>query len=90
MEIASVLDYKMFSGKQFLLDCIKNMLLLTGGLLKLLLAIGKAYAALSQYDCRMALQLFEELPEHQYDTAWVLTQIGRAHFEQGNFQKVKR
>ncbi|XP_025096976.1 cell division cycle protein 27 homolog isoform X2 [Pomacea canaliculata] len=58
-----------------------------GGLLKLLLVIGKAYGALAQYDCRRAVQLFGELPEHQYNTAWVLTQIGRAYFEQGDFQK---
>lgn len=61
----------------------------TGGLLKLLLVIGKAYGALAQYDCRRAVQLFGELPEHQYNTAWVLTQIGRAYFEQGDFQKVR-
>nr|KAG5703820.1 hypothetical protein BaRGS_031454 [Batillaria attramentaria] len=58
-----------------------------GGLLKLLLGVGRAYAALAQYDCRKCIQLFEELPEHQYNTAWVLTQIGRAYFEQGDFQK---
>ena len=60
-----------------------------GGLLKLLLGVGKAYAALAQYDCCKAVQLFEELPEHQYNTAWVLAQIGRAYFERGDFQKVR-
>ena len=56
--------------------------------MKLLLGVGKAYAALAQYDCRRSIQLFEELPEHQYNTAWVLTHIGRAYFERGDFQKV--
>ncbi|XP_076459147.1 cell division cycle protein 27 homolog [Babylonia areolata] len=58
-----------------------------GGLLKLMQGVGKAYAALSQYDCARSVQLFEELPEHQYSTAWVLTHIATAHFEQGHFQK---
>ncbi|XP_076460272.1 cell division cycle protein 27 homolog isoform X2 [Babylonia areolata] len=58
-----------------------------GGLLRLLLGVGKAYAALSQYECASAVELFEELPEHQYNTAWVLSHIGRAYFEQGDFQK---
>ncbi|KAL8586157.1 hypothetical protein ACOMHN_057720 [Nucella lapillus] len=58
-----------------------------GGLLRLLLGVGKAYAALSQYECSKAVELFEELPEHQYNTAWVLSHIGRSYFEQGDFQK---
>lgn len=58
-----------------------------GGILKLLLGLGKAYSALSQYDCHKAVQLFEDLPEHQHNTAWVLAQIGRAYFERGDFQK---
>ncbi|KAL5005582.1 hypothetical protein ScPMuIL_016740 [Solemya velum] len=60
------------------------------GVLQLLQSIGKAYQALCQYKCEAAIQQFSMLPEHQYNTAWVLCQIGRAYFEAANYQKAEK
>ncbi|XP_072034450.1 cell division cycle protein 27 homolog [Amphiura filiformis] len=60
------------------------------GLLALLREIGKAYLALSQYDCRKAISLFSNLPTHHYNTGWVLCQVGRARFELAEYQQAER
>ena len=58
------------------------------GLLALLREIGRAYVALSQYDCRKAIALFSSLPPQHYNTGWVLSQVGRARYELAEYQKV--
>ena len=63
-------------------------LFLAENLLQLLQSLGQAYAALCQFECRKALQLFSELPSSHYHTGWVLCQIGRAHFEMAEYEKV--
>ncbi|XP_048237693.1 cell division cycle protein 27 homolog [Haliotis cracherodii] len=60
------------------------------GILNLLQALGKAYLSLSQYDCRKAAEQFSDLPEHQYNTGWVLSQLGRAFFEGAIYQKAEK
>ena len=50
--------------------------------------VGKAYQALSEYDCRKAIELFNDLPPHQMSTGWVLSQIGRAQFELQEYHEV--
>jgi anaphase-promoting complex subunit 3 len=58
------------------------------GFTRLLQDIGRAYAALSQYDCAQAVELFAQLPLQHYNTGWVLTQVGRAFFEMADYPKV--
>ncbi|XP_071791626.1 cell division cycle protein 27 homolog [Asterias amurensis] len=60
------------------------------GLLALLREIGRAYVALSQYDCRKAIALFSSLPPQHYNTGWVLSQVGRARYELAEYQKAGR
>ncbi|CAG2194962.1 APC3 [Mytilus edulis] len=60
------------------------------GILHLLQCIGKAYQALSQYDCKKAIEMYEDLPIHQYNTAYVLCQLGRAYFELSEYQNAER
>lgn len=60
------------------------------GVLHLLQSIGKAYQALSQYDCKKAIELYEDLPLHQYNTAYVLCHLGRAYFELSEYQNAER
>jgi len=60
----------------------------TAGVLSLLQLVGKAYQALSEYDCRKAIELFNDLPPHQMSTGWVLSQIGRAQFELQEYHEV--
>ena len=43
--------------------------------------------ALSSYECAKALQLFQRLPQNQYNTAWVLCLVGRSHFELADYTK---
>ncbi|XP_022098412.1 cell division cycle protein 27 homolog isoform X2 [Acanthaster planci] len=62
----------------------------TEGLLALLREIGKAYLALSQYDCRKAIAYFSSLPPQHYNTGWVLSQVGRAWYELAEYQKAER
>jgi anaphase-promoting complex subunit 3 len=54
----------------------------------LLQDLGKAYLALCQFECARALSLFSSLAVHHYNTGWVLCQVGRAHFEMAQYQKV--
>ncbi|XP_052079303.1 cell division cycle protein 27 homolog [Mytilus californianus] len=60
------------------------------GILHLLQCIGKAYQALSQYDCKKAIEMYQDLPIHQYNTAYVLCQLGRAYFELSEYQNAER
>ena len=54
----------------------------------LLKEIGQAYTTLNTFDCKKALQCFNQLPPHQYNTAWVLAQVGRAYFELAQYHEV--
>ncbi|RMX38947.1 hypothetical protein pdam_00016415 [Pocillopora damicornis] len=56
------------------------------GLMALLKQIGQAYVHLSSYECKQALNAFSSLAPHHYNTGWVLTQVGRAHFELAEYQ----
>ncbi|KAL4222093.1 anaphase-promoting complex subunit cdc27 [Mactra antiquata] len=60
------------------------------GILSLLQSLGHAYQALSEYSCRKAIDLFTSLPPHQMNTGWVLSQIGRAHFELQEYQEAEK
>jgi len=60
---------------------------LAEGMLRLLQDLGQAYMALSSYECAKALQLFQRLPQNQYNTAWVLCLVGRSHFELADYTK---
>lgn len=53
------------------------------GLMKLLVDIGKAYSALSSYDCRKAIELLENLPLHQLSTSWVMDKLAISYYECG-------
>ncbi|XP_035661113.1 cell division cycle protein 27 homolog [Branchiostoma floridae] len=60
------------------------------GLMTLMRDLGHAYLALSHYDCRKAVTLFQQLPQHQYNTGWVLSHIGRAYFELAEYHKAEK
>ncbi|KAK4535234.1 hypothetical protein CDCA_CDCA04G1259 [Cyanidium caldarium] len=52
--------------------------------LELLVRLGSARALLSAYRPEDALRLLATVPARHYDTGWVLAQVGRAHFENGD------
>ncbi|KAK6166379.1 hypothetical protein SNE40_023090 [Patella caerulea] len=60
------------------------------GVLTLLQALGKGYQALSDYNSKKAIDLFSKLPEHQYNTGWVLSQIAKSFYYMANYHKAKR
>ncbi|GLI78758.1 anaphase-promoting complex subunit cdc27 [Penicillium ochrochloron] len=51
-------------------------------LLGLFSKLASGHSALSRYRCPEAVQHFNSLSQGQRETPWVLSQLGRAHFEQ--------
>ncbi|XP_064598643.1 cell division cycle protein 27 homolog [Liolophura sinensis] len=60
------------------------------GILSLLQSIGKAFQAQCQYECQKAIDLYSDLPPQQYNTAWVLSQIGREYTELNQYQRAEK
>ncbi|XP_046659602.1 cell division cycle protein 27 homolog [Homalodisca vitripennis] len=57
------------------------------GLLSLLKQLGTGYLHLCQSQCRKAIECFTSLPPQQYNTGWVLSQLGKACLELTNYQQ---
>lgn len=55
-------------------------------LLNLLRTLGVAYKALSNYDLKNAIKLFNELPPKQVISPWVQTMIAKAHYELAQYE----
>uniref|UniRef100_W5N6Q0 Cell division cycle protein 27 homolog n=1 Tax=Lepisosteus oculatus TaxID=7918 RepID=W5N6Q0_LEPOC len=60
------------------------------GLMNLMREMGKGYLALCSYNCKEAINILSQLPSHHYNTGWVLSQIGRAHFELAEYMQAER
>ena len=58
--------------------------------MQLLRDVGAAYQQLSQFNCRRAVELLTALPSHQYNTGWVLSMLGKAHFELNDYKQAVR
>ena len=54
-------------------------------LFRLLQDLGAGYNALCMYRCQEAVASFSGVHSTQHNTGWVLTQIGRAHFEMNDY-----
>ncbi|KAI0128408.1 hypothetical protein BJ170DRAFT_682202 [Xylariales sp. AK1849] len=59
-------------------------------LLDLLKKFGSGYLALSQYQCAEALAAYASLPRSHQDTPWVLSQVGRAYYEQAAYGEAEK
>ncbi|KAG8531398.1 uncharacterized protein KY384_003027 [Bacidia gigantensis] len=59
-------------------------------LLELFHKLGTGYYLLSQYRCPEAIRIFQAVTPSQRDTAWVLAQIGRAHYEQTAYAEAEK
>jgi anaphase-promoting complex subunit 3 len=59
-------------------------------LLELLKKFGTGYFALSQFRCLDALAAYGSLPRAQQDTPWVLSQVGRAYYEQAAYAEAEK
>ena len=56
--------------------------------MQLLQDIAAAYQALTQFECRRAIELFVSLPARHYNTGWVLCHLARAYFEHCDYRQV--
>ncbi|CUM64097.1 uncharacterized protein PRCAT00001687001 [Priceomyces carsonii] len=56
-------------------------------LILLYLIFAKAYKCLSKYDCFKAIRILEALPVSEKDTPWVLSSLGRLHYEIVNYKQ---
>ena len=56
--------------------------------MKLLRDIGKAYYALTSYDSKKAVLLFNDLPIHQLSTCWLMEKLAIAYFDAGESNMV--
>ncbi|KAF0931453.1 hypothetical protein E2562_004577 [Oryza meyeriana var. granulata] len=54
-------------------------------LLALLRTLGEGYRLSCLFKCQEALEVYRKLPEPQFNTGWVLCQVGKAYFELVNY-----
>ncbi|XP_002968773.2 cell division cycle protein 27 homolog B [Selaginella moellendorffii] len=59
-------------------------------LLALLKVLGEGFKHVCMYESQEALEAFAKLPQNQYETGWVLCQIGRAYFEMVDYAEAER
>ena len=52
--------------------------------------LAHGYRLLCQFKCQEAVTTFQALPQCQYNTGWVLNQVGRAHFEMVQYSEALR
>ena len=59
-------------------------------LLELFCKLATGFFALSRYQCSDAIQVFESLSPGQRETPWVLSQIGKAYYEQAMYSEAEK
>lgn len=59
-------------------------------LLDLFGRIASAQLCLSNYDCQTAIQIYNSLPSAQRETPYILTQIGKAYYEQAQYAEAEK
>ncbi|KAL5357184.1 hypothetical protein BJX96DRAFT_4738 [Aspergillus floccosus] len=59
-------------------------------LLELFSKLASGFFALSRYKCAEAIQIFNALSQGQRETPWVLSQIGRAYYEQAMYSDAEK
>ncbi|XP_050219100.1 cell division cycle protein 27 homolog B [Mercurialis annua] len=66
--------------------------ILTGAseILGLLRILGEGYRLSCLYRCQDALNTYMKLPQKHYNTGWVLSQVGKAHFELVDYLEADR
>lgn len=58
--------------------------------MSLLRELGTAYQNLTQFNCKKAVEILNNLPEQHYNTGWVLSMLAKAHFEMIDYKKSAR
>lgn len=70
--------------------CVYLFLFYSEGLMQLFQEMGKAQLYLAHYCCRKAIDILSSLPPQHYETGWVLTTLGKAHFELAEYNQVSK
>jgi anaphase-promoting complex subunit 3 len=58
-------------------------------LIKIYSKLAKGYLASTIFDCFKAIRIFDSLPENERNTPWVLSKLGRLHFEIVNYEEAE-
>ncbi|EAS35479.3 bimA protein [Coccidioides immitis RS] len=61
-----------------------------GWILELFSKLATGFNMLSNYRCQEAIQIFSSLPQSQRETPWVLSQLGRAYYEQAQYGEAEK
>ncbi|EGV60617.1 TPR-like protein [Yamadazyma tenuis ATCC 10573] len=56
-------------------------------LLQLYVVLARSYKCFSKYDCYKAIRILESLPEAEKNSPWVLSKLGRLHYEIVNYKQ---
>ncbi|CAH2354844.1 anaphase-promoting complex subunit Cdc27p [[Candida] railenensis] len=56
-------------------------------LLSLYIIFAKGFKSFAKYDCYKSIRIFESLPENERETPWVLSKLGRLHYEIVNYKQ---
>ena len=59
-------------------------------ILELLSKLASGHSALAGFRCQEAITIFNSLPQSHRETPWVLSQIGRAFYEQAQYPEAER
>ncbi|XP_027359205.1 cell division cycle protein 27 homolog B-like [Abrus precatorius] len=59
-------------------------------ILSLLRVLGEGFRLACLYKCQDALDTYLKLPQRHYNTGWVLSQVGKAYFEQVDYLEADR
>ncbi|CAM8977687.1 unnamed protein product [Rhodiola kirilowii] len=59
-------------------------------IMSLLIILGEGLRLSSMYQCKDALKVYLQLPAKHYNTGWVLSQVGKAHFELVDYLEADR
>lgn len=57
--------------------------------IKLYSKLAKGYLATTVYDCFKAIRIFDSLTENERNTPWVLSKLGKLHFEIVNYEEAE-
>lgn len=56
-------------------------------LLRLYIIFAKSFKCMTKFDCYKAIRILEDLPSNEKETPWVLSKLGRLHYEIVNYKQ---
>lgn len=87
---ASERTYDLRPGIELRMGVAREMEAADAFLRRLYTLFAKLFKCFSKYDCYKAIRLLESLPDNERDTPWVLSKLGRLHYEIVNYKQSER